>query len=104
LNHEGHEEHEVDQCAIDDRTVTFRVNPMTAAGFNGTWIFFVFLRVLRGGLLFLGSSFSPAVIGPHSGPYSTAVLCRVRCADQRPLRGKAAGVMTKTVGNPGDRR
>jgi hypothetical protein len=54
LNHEGHEEQEVIQCAIDDQTVTFRVNPMTAAGFNGTLIFFVFLRVLRGELLFQG--------------------------------------------------
>jgi hypothetical protein len=47
LNHEGHEEHEVVQCAIDDRTVTFRVNPITATGFNGTWIFFVFFVVDR---------------------------------------------------------
>jgi hypothetical protein len=54
LNHEGHEEHEVVQCAIDDRAVTVRVNPMTAAGLNGTLIIFVFLRVLRGELLFLG--------------------------------------------------
>ena len=55
LNHEGHEEHEVIQCAIDDRAVTFRVSPMTAVGFNGTSMFFVFLRVLRGELLFPGS-------------------------------------------------
>jgi hypothetical protein len=54
LNHEGHEEHEVVQCAIDDQAVTVRVNPMTVAGFSGTLIIFVFLRVLRGELLFLG--------------------------------------------------
>jgi hypothetical protein len=47
----NHEEHEVVQFAIDDRAVTFRVNPMTATGFSGTLIFFVFLR---GELLFLG--------------------------------------------------
>jgi hypothetical protein len=55
LNHEGHEEHEVVQCAIDDRAITFRVKPMTSAGFNGTLVFFVFLRVLRGELFFPGS-------------------------------------------------
>jgi hypothetical protein len=61
LNHEGHEEHEVVQCAIDDRAVTVRVNSMIAAGFICTLIFFVFLRVLRGELLFLDASVCGAV-------------------------------------------
>jgi hypothetical protein len=54
LNHEGREEHEVVQCAIDDRAVSRRVNPMTAADFSNKAIFFVFLRVLRGELRILG--------------------------------------------------
>jgi hypothetical protein len=44
LNHEGHEEHEVAQCAIGDRAVTVRVNTMAATGLNVKSTFFVFLR------------------------------------------------------------
>jgi hypothetical protein len=54
LNHEGHEEHEVVQCAIGDPAATIRVHQMAATVFDGTVLFFVLLRVLRGGLLFLG--------------------------------------------------
>ena len=54
MNHEVHEEHEVIRCAIGDLDATFRVNPIAAPVFNGSLIFFVFLRVLRGELLFLG--------------------------------------------------
>ena len=53
-NHEEHEVHEVFQCAIDDRTVTGWANLMTAIDFNHTLMIFVFLRVLRGELRFLG--------------------------------------------------
>ena len=58
-NHEGHEEHEVIQYSIGDPADIFRVNPIAATVFDGSLICFVFLRVLRGELLFPGSSFRP---------------------------------------------
>ena len=46
---------------------------MTVAGFSGTLIFFVFLRVLRGELLFLVIEVG---LGAHPEPSSAHALCR----------------------------
>ena len=76
------------------------MNPIAAKVFDGSLIFFVFLRVLRGELLFLGSAL-PEIRGTRNRPYLIVVNQGTSPVSPRPVAcDRTPGPITVSGGVP----